>query len=1195
MASNDDGRLKFVPYMDTKTLQQNTNTAVNIFKQLGDAAKQQGGNIDEAFKAGTGSLKTMAVTADNVFKRLEKAGADLSTTEGKISALEGVINKNKAALQKNIEAYAQYGTAAKEAFAQGDMKRFNDLTESMDGVRQNIRLLTEDTNNCVAVLKAMKGESEDSADGTEEFGDALGKSNKNLDKMLRSTKDLTTVTGMLPRGIQGAVTALIRLTTAAKSFIATPVGAVITALVLALKSLKTWFNNTTEGQNKMAQASGALQGVLSVLNKYVMKLGEGLAKLFSDHKSVKDFGELIKTYLLDRLEAFFKAFKALNQVFQDEEGNWGFYPEKLKEAGNYFVKALTGVSKETISDVTNELIEAGKKGSQIGLDEKNLERRRTEWTKQEAQIDAQITKLSALGNKESEIAALEAKKNAQQLVFAREDLRIAKEKAALKGPDDVSMSQEIAEKEAAVIQLEGQMTASNLRIKKAQDEQLLKQEAYITEWEAMQADFQNRRLEAEEDSLYQQQLIIEANYKKTLADIDKEQVALLKKKREAFGANAVLSEDELKYFENLREVAATERDKSTREINLQIEEETREARNLFADELTKEIDDIDKYYEEKLRLAQDNEELIAQLIINHEKEIALAQNAYSKKMLQSDLELAKTRIENAQNYYKSEIEREEALLRVKLEYKEKELELLEQEYAQNPSEELARDIALVTEEVKKLNNELERMPKQKMAELSSTFGQIFGSLSGLSGELGEVFGSLSSSFDSISKTMESDMSTMEGKASAISTIISGTVTLINMVVSASKARKQAEKEYYTNAIAFAHEYTLALNDTLRRQSDGNKFITDYAGKINDSFAAMSDAMTHYNEALAKLSEGKVKTSLYSAIDWANAGKSAAVGASIGVAGAALAGAAVGSILPGIGTAIGAAVGAIGGLLVGILGGKKKKNTFGGLTEVFPELVDATGSLNRELAEAMINTDQLDDKTKQLLQNALDWDDAVKEAKEQIAEITTELAGDVGNNLRNAIVDAWKAGEDASQRMFEVAGDSLENFVTQLLYSTIFSDVFDEFSDRLTDSLAPDGDNDILDDYEWLMDQMQAKDDLYVSLLDAVKQRAQEMGFGSFGELDSSASRSASKKGIAQASQDSVNELNGRMTAVQGHTYMIAANSNLIVANTNALLKSVIHIEAEANGLNARMERMENNLKTVKETVEDIALKGLKIK
>jgi hypothetical protein len=1024
-------------------------------------------------------------------------------------------------------------------------------------------------------------------DKFKQLGDESKKAGKQIDNTFSSsgkaiTKFGQAITKNLPGPLKTVVNWLLKVGSAAKGLIKIPIIAAITALVVALKGLTQWFRNTAEGQEKMAKASGALKGILIVLNKYVTELGESLFKLFSDHKSVSDYGKLLKEHLLDRLEAFVKTWDAIKRG-------------DLKSVGLNFLHAFTGIKPETTANLIADATSGAKIGSDLENRKTKLERDRAAWVAEEALINAQITTLSAKGNKEAEVAALEAKIHAKRLEFAKEDLAISQGWAELKGKDDISMASEIAEKQAEVTQLTSQMNAANINIKKAQDAQLLKQEAYITEWEAMQADFQNRRLEAEEDSYYQQQLIIEANYKKTLADIDKEQVALLKKKREAYGANSVLSEEELKYFENLREVAAKERDKSSNDLNRQIEEEASEARNMFADELTKELADIEKYYDEKLRMAQGNEQLIVQLKQNKQKETELATLSYNKKMLQLDLELAKTRIENAQNYYKSETEREEALLKVQIAAKEKEKEYLEAEYRLHPSEELKNEIALITEEIKKLNNELERMPKQKMAELSSTFGQIFGSLSGLSGELGEVFGSLSSSFDSISKTMESDMSTMEGKASAISTIISGTVTLINMVVSASKARKQAEKEYYTNAIAFAHEYTLALNDTLRRQSDGNKFITDYAGKINDSFAAMSDAMTHYNEALAKLSEGKVKTSLYSAIDWANAGKSAAVGASIGVAGAALAGAAVGSILPGIGTAIGAAVGAIGGLLVGILGGKKKKNTFGGLTEVFPELVDATGSLNRELAEAMINTDQLDDKTKQLLQNALDWDDAVKEAKEQIAEITTELAGDVGNNLRNAIVDAWKAGEDASQRMFEVAGDSLENFITQLLYSTIFSDVFDEFSDRLTDSLAPTGDNDIIDDYEWLMDQMQAKDDLYVSLLDAVKRRAQEMGFGTFGELDSSASRSASKKGIAQASQDSVNELNGRMTAVQGHTYMIAANSNLIVANTNALLKSVIHIEAEANGMGARMERMENNLKTVKETVEDIALKGLKIK
>ena len=91
-----------------------------------------------------------------------------------------------------------------------------------------------------------------------------------------------------------------------------------------------------------------------------------------------------------------------------------------------------------------------------------------------------------------------------------------------------------------------------------------------------------------------------------------------------------------------------------------------------------------------------------------------------------------------------------------------------------------------------------------------------------------------------------------------------------------------------------------------------------------------------------------------------------------------------------------------------------------------------------------------------------------------------------------------------------------------------------------------------------------------------------------------AMREASEKGIATASQESVDELNGRATAIQGHTYNICEYTKQLVATTNLILQSVLNIEGETDGFGARLERMESNLKGVKDTVEDIALKGIKI-
>jgi hypothetical protein len=441
--------------------------------------------------------------------------------------------------------------------------------------------------------------------------------------------------------------------------------------------------------------------------------------------------------------------------------------------------------------------------------------------------------------------------------------------------------------------------------------------------------------------------------------------------------------------------------------------------------------------------------------------------------------------------------------------------------------EIAHEIAEVKLQIEELNDELERIPVEKFHEILSGLQKISSALGELDGEVGTIFQSINNGLSSIGQSF--DFVGKQGKTTSdymgqVSNVISGIVDIINMATSASAKRKQAEKDFYQNQIALAHEYALALNEQLRIQSElsGSGFVTNYAGKLEDGFNAISDATIKYKKALEDLSKGKAKVDLSNAIDWGNVGKGAAAGAAVGIGSAALVGAAIGTVVGPIGTVIGAAAGAIVGGLIGIFGGKKKKNEYAGLTEVFPNLVDEAGNLDKELAHVLINTNQLNDETKQLIQNAIDWSDAVEEANKQVREIVVELAGDLGNSLKNAIIGAWKAGEDASISMFEAAGESLGKFVEDLLYSLIFSKVFEDFENELVDSLGLNGDNDIVDDYDRLMTEMQKLYPLYVDSLEAINERAKHYGmnFKDIGENSlNKNSLSGAIKGITQEQAD----------------------------------------------------------------------------
>lgn len=1022
----------------------------------------------------------------------------------------------------------------------------------------------------------------------------------------------------LPSPLKSATSGFGSLIKAAKAFIATPIGAILGAIVLALKALTTWFSSSADGQMEFAKVSGYVSGVLGQLKEILFTLGKTIYNVFTDGGvTVKKFWETIKTNIVNRMEGVGEMFKAVGKIISSGFTD-GF--ADLKEAT---LKAATGVEHldQKIGDYVSHLHKAGKATSDLKAAEEQLSRDRSNFQKKEAELDVRMqelrTKMDSASTAErlklaEEYRSAVSEKYAQEKAFLEEELRIKKELNGLTTNSQAEYD-EVNRLEAALIRLKAEeqqalhsvdrQKKSNLRTKdsgadgaaKLAEETLKKQKEYQADWEKNQLAFAERQIELLDDSFYKQQQQNELNYQKSLADIKKQETDLLSAKKEAYGESATLTADEEKYFENLRSLAKDEYGKQSKELAKSINEAFAENRLRFADELTVQLADIDSYYAERIKQAQGNKTLIAELFKSKEKEIALAKNGYTQQMLQYDLDVTKKRLENAKSYSKTEADRREAELKAEKRHAEERIRLMEEQYRNAPTDELAKKIALAKEELIAFNRELERIPKQRIAETADAFGKIIGALGNLDGEIGEVFSSLSGSFDSISKSFSSDTSTMAGKMNAISAAISGTVEIINMCISATNQRRAAEKEFYKNSIAFAHEYALSLNEQARMQSTSGRLVTDYAGQINDSFASLTDAMSKYNEAMSKLSEGKAKKSLRNAVDWGNVGKGVAAGAMAAVGSAALVGAAIGTAVGPIGTAIGAAVGAVVGGLVGLFKGKKKKNEYGGLLEVFPELVDAAGNLNKELAQSLINTDQVNDETKQLLKNALDWAEAIEKAKEQISKITTELAGSLGDNLRNALVNAWKAGEDSAAAMFDAASGSLENFVTQLLYSTLFSDIFDKFSDRLTESLLPIGDQNIIDDYDWLMEQMQAKDDLYLQLLDSIKKRAQEHGYKKFGESDApKGTRTASAKGITAVTQNSIDEMNGRLTAeliyLDGISLSVGGINKQLVAGVT-LLREIADNTSHCEKLGVISE----DIRAMKTDISAMNSRGINIK
>lgn len=236
------------------------------------------------------------------------------------------------------------------------------------------------------------------------------------------------------------------------------------------------------------------------------------------------------------------------------------------------------------------------------------------------------------------------------------------------------------------------------------------------------------------------------------------------------------------------------------------------------------------------------------------------------------------------------------------------------------------------------------------------------------------------------------------------------------------------------------------------------------------------------------------------------------------------------------------------------------------------------------------------------------DSAIKEMEQKLDEIYAKMndlinsmvediiggsAEDIADQLSDAFFEAFRNGEDAAKAWGDKVNDIVADIVRRMLVQKFLTDrigkVIDKYKDRWFDD---DGNFMGIDEVLASMDDMTSDltqvgeewQQIYDALPDNIKEK-----------IDNIIGREGAAKGIAQASQDSVDELNGRMTAVQGHTFSISENTKLLLATTNEILRSVMNIEGETAGFGARLERMETSAAAMRDTLDDIATRGVRLK
>ncbi len=225
----------------------------------------------------------------------------------------------------------------------------------------------------------------------------------------------------------------------------------------------------------------------------------------------------------------------------------------------------------------------------------------------------------------------------------------------------------------------------------------------------------------------------------------------------------------------------------------------------------------------------------------------------------------------------------------------------------------------------------------------------------------------------------------------------------------------------------------------------------------------------------------------------------------------------------------------------------------------------------------------------------EWRRQIEEIDELISE-NKENAVDAifGEDLKSAIedfasayADAWSSGTDRAKTAKDQVRDMMRQMATESIKAAIkSSDSMERIRQKLQEFYA----DNVLSGWE--------QDYIYNMAEQLQKQLDSQFGWADSLFTDPKAEREGTSKGIATASQDSVDENNARLTTIQGHTYTLVQGMNDLNRTSNAILAHVAGIHDDTESMDKKLdslEKIEQRTRRIENAIEDINTKGLKLR
>lgn len=329
--------------MAEETFKQIVEVEVNNDDAIQAVVEQQ--KAIDGLKSTISDLKKQQKELDTTTKEGAKAYDEnakmIVVNEAQLKTLNQTMNANKRIVEAN-SAGTNEQTGA-----------YQRLSQQYTALAQKAKdMAVVYGTNSQATIKAQQ-EAKALSDRLKEIDASVGQNQRNVGNYSGALEDfkgslLTLIPGFggMEKGLSMVTSGIGGMIKSSLAFIATPFGAVLTAIVVVLGALKQAFSSSEEGQNAWNKVTTVASALLGNFTDLLAKLGDALIWVFTNPKqALMDFAESVKQNIINRfvgmLELFPAIGKAIKLVFEGE------FEKAGKVAFDAVAKVTTGVDGMT--------------------------------------------------------------------------------------------------------------------------------------------------------------------------------------------------------------------------------------------------------------------------------------------------------------------------------------------------------------------------------------------------------------------------------------------------------------------------------------------------------------------------------------------------------------------------------------------------------------------------------------------------------------------------------------------------------------------------------------------------------------------------------------------------------------------------------------------------------------------------------